>query len=456
MRNFTEMGYETITVIRSEYPPIIGKCLSISPVLWIQSIEKENSVDKEEKRFFIFSRNNCIKEIYEISQAINDYIDGIITSCGTILPIDNKIEFLSSEGIDIECVDGKIRFAIKAPLDPSLGGTGFITYNEGDILVGNKDGKLSILLKGQIGQALGIKEDGTIGYIDTIQKCPTETEITENAFPRWDNEGKCLKNSKTIQDDDGNITTHTSFDGVLTDSYRNNFNGVDKHALREVAVGAGAGLPIFRINRVGTQVWDLACARDDKSFYIRGTNETKPSEVGDILRLYKNGIFTAINQPKASCRLTKKTPNFPINEWFTIGSNLAFEKIRDEDGFNKSANNLNLGGSADGTYITLPYKGTWDIGYQFVIDVTLNTIQVLVEFRVCWGKSPDYQRLKSQFYITNEYYRTIEGSKRLPLEEGDRVFFQIRCNNGNPYLNTFASAQDNEIDNYIGFLYLGF
>lgn len=43
MRNFTEMGYETITVIRSEYPPEIGKCLSISPVLWIQSIEKENS-----------------------------------------------------------------------------------------------------------------------------------------------------------------------------------------------------------------------------------------------------------------------------------------------------------------------------------------------------------------------------------------------------------------------------
>lgn len=157
MRNITKTGYEALTIIRSMNDPTIGFGLDISPALWINECK--------DTKFFVFAPQGCINQIYELSDSLNDYIDGIITPCGNILPINNKIEFLESEGIGLECVEGKLKFIIKAPLDPSLGGTGFITYNDGDILLGNQDGKLSILLKGEIGQVLGVKPDGTVGFI---------------------------------------------------------------------------------------------------------------------------------------------------------------------------------------------------------------------------------------------------------------------------------------------------
>lgn len=329
MRNFTEMGYETLTIIRSQYAPQIGKCLDISPVLWIQTIENEDG-SKEEKKYFVFSRNNCIKEIYELSQAINDYIDGIITPCGTILPISNKIEFLSSEVIDIECVDGKIRFAIKAPLDPSLGGTGFITYNEGDILVGNPDGKLSILLKGQIGQALGIKADGTVGYIDVVKKltCEGSDSVTENALTRWNADGKCLKDSKTIQDDQGNINTRTTLDGTLNFITANNSEDPESSAVHDLE--STGGRPIRRYLIQEKQLVDSYISNKDYSYNIFLNNLESAENGRDCLQITRRGAVKLLNQPQGLIILENSTGNvIGSNNWYRLGTTETWKVIFD-------------------------------------------------------------------------------------------------------------------------------
>lgn len=302
-----------------------------------------------------------------------------------------------------------------------------------------------------LGDEIDIRLDESItGKDNVIAKPPT----TINSFARWiDGDSKQITDSKTIQDDDGTTETTSTVDGELKQLIENlssnNSAAVVQHLRSLVKT-------MIRQEIKNKQIWDTYIDATSKSYIIRGQNLENSNQTGTILQLFRNGIFTAINQPKASAQLTQKTPNFPVNKWFTIGSNLAFKKLRDEDGFNKSTAHLRGGGDSEGLHYLISYQGIWDVGYQFVIDLTYNDIQALVEFRICWGKSPNYQRLKSQFYITNEYYRTIEGSKRLTLEVGDRVFFQVRVNKGNPYFNTFASAQDNEIDNYVGFLYLGF
>lgn len=321
MRNITKTGYEALTIVRSLNDPTLGFGLAISPSLWINECNH--------KKFFVFAPQGCISEIYELSQAINDYIDGIITPCGTILPIDNKIEFLSSEGIDIECVEGKIRFVIKAPLDTSLGGTGYITYNEGDILVGNKDGKLSILLKGQIGQAIGIKEDGTVGYIDVVQKLNcSQDPVTDNALARWNVDGKCLKNSKTIQDDQGNINTRTSLDGTLNLITANNSEDPNSSAVHSLE--AKGGRPINRLLIPEKQLVDSYISNKDYSYNIF-LNNLEDSEGGrDILQITRRGAVKLLNQPQGLIVLENSTGNVTgSNNWYRLGSTETWRVIFD-------------------------------------------------------------------------------------------------------------------------------
>lgn len=358
MRNITKTGYEALTIVRSLNDPTLGFGLAISPSLWINECNH--------KKFFVFAPQGCISEIYELSQAINDYIDGIITPCGTILPINNKIEFLSSEGIDIECIEGKIRFVIKAPLDPSLGGTGFITYNEGDILVGNKDGKLSILLKGQIGQALGIKEDGTVGYIDVIKKltCEGSDPVTENALTRWSPDGKCLKNSKSIQDDQGNTNTRTSLDGTLNFITANNSEDPNSSAVHSLE--AKGGRPINRLLIPNKQLVDSYISNKDYSYNIF-LNNLEDSQGGrDILQITRRGAVKLLNQPQGLIVLENNTGNVTgNNNWYRLGTTETWRVIFDNYKIFTS-----LGGSAQN-----PLKAVLNEGgsYQFKVGIALNT-----------------------------------------------------------------------------------
>ena len=66
MKNITQSGYETITVVRSQYEPTTGQCLTISPVLWIY----ENPHTKEKKYFLVLASNNCVNYIFEFKSEI--------------------------------------------------------------------------------------------------------------------------------------------------------------------------------------------------------------------------------------------------------------------------------------------------------------------------------------------------------------------------------------------------
>lgn len=439
MRNFTEMGYETITVIRSEYPPQIGKCLSISPVLWIQNSEKEDG-SKEEKRYFVFAKNNCIKQIYEIGQALNDYIDGIITPCGNILPINNKVEFLDSEGIGLECVEGKLKFVIKAPLDSSLGGTGFITYNDGDILVGNQDGKLSILLKGQIGQALGIKEDGTVGYIDILKKltCDGSDSVTENALTRWNADGKCLKDSKTVQDDDGTTETTSTVDGELKQLIDNlsssDSAGVVQHLRSLVKT-------MIRQEIKDKQIWDSYIDTTSKSYVVRGENLEDLTQKGDYLELTTYGNLNIPLQWNVFAIHDFDSPRMNAMQQLNLGEKNKLNLIINE------GNNFFPGnGQGQSAYYEFKDNHTLLAYMVFIIQKTQSSQTELQAFLKLRGsRTKDWESLS---IIPNSFGKNtvtlLAGIKGI---KNDKIYFSLVAANTTWYITQFRK---DTYQNYVG------
>lgn len=500
MRNFTEMGYETITVIRSEYPPQIGKCLSISPVLWIQTSEKEDG-SKEEKRYFVFAKNNCIKQIYEIGQALNDYIDGIITPCGNILPVNRKIEFLDSEGIGLECVNGKLKFVVKAPLDPSLGGTGFITYNDGDILVGNQDGKLSILLKGEIGQVLGVKPDGTIGFITSSATAPIQRfsvspcgELTPDTL------------SKVGLELSDNFTCELSEDKSVAkiDVKTSASDGINK-----IITPCGAIEPIDRIVKLTmSEGLDITCTSNELTTKLKvpvasnlggtgiqqynkgdvligkedGTLEKLgKGAIGQVLGIDTNGNLSYITPSvvPGTNKVVMASARFPwaqraawgINNFLPVGGQggIKFIKLRDQDGDNFEANNLLLGDGSRDNYLRYicPYDGVVAVNYRFTMEVNnLDKITYLETWTCCLGDGEPYENFRrtARFdTFTNYIRKTTYGTDLVPVQKKDSLFIAINVsrepmdNTLVPSMYSFWGGDEGRIcDSCISFSYTQF
>lgn len=104
-------------------------------------------------------------------------IQKIISSCGELIPQSGVIEINNGTGLEAVCEDNKLTIRIKVPIETNIGGTGQTEYNQNDLLIGDNEGKLKKLPKGEIGQFLGVKEDGSVGYISTSIEVPIKKFI---------------------------------------------------------------------------------------------------------------------------------------------------------------------------------------------------------------------------------------------------------------------------------------
>lgn len=168
-----------------------------------------------------------------------------------------------------------------------------------------------------------------------------------------------------------------------------------------------------------------------------------------IFSMLPNGVITSGFQPKFSAKLAK-TPTFDRNAYFRIGSNLAFEKIRDEDGYNKSANNFFVGGGGNYAYYKCPYSGLYGIVYQFVIDQGRQKSGTRMVSRINFGPENNFRQLKKEEKFADTSFQTISGTTFLPLNKDDRIFIDILIESdaGDPFISSAAVL--NEIDNYFG------
>lgn len=99
-------------------------------------------------------------------------IEKIISSCGELIPQSGVIEITNGDGLEAVCEGNKLTIRIKIPIETNIGGTGQTEYNENDLLIGDNTGKLKKLGKGEVGQLLGVKEDGSVGYISGSVEVP--------------------------------------------------------------------------------------------------------------------------------------------------------------------------------------------------------------------------------------------------------------------------------------------
>lgn len=177
-----------------------------------------------------------------------------------------------------------------------------------------------------------------------------------------------------------------------------------------------------------------------------------------ILSMLPNGVMLMPWQPKCTAKLSQRTPVFTAGQDYEIGSTLAFTKIRDTDGYNKSANYFFPGdGNGNYAYYTCPYTGGYNIGWLFLADRT-NSQDTMgeIKFKLIFGTSSNEQALVYNYFFGNLTFSTVSGYITLPLNKGDRIRWNINIDkipNGQPYLNSLAAA--NEIDNFIGILFLG-
>lgn len=115
-----------------------------------------------------------------------------------------------------------------------------------------------------LGEELDIRLD-----IDEIQ-LSCDGNVTENAFPRWNEDGKCLKDSKTIQQDNGITQTTSDETSYLFHQMENTKSENFHDAAYEAVVQSPGGNPILRLIRRLKQTWTIYSAAEDDSFRISG------------------------------------------------------------------------------------------------------------------------------------------------------------------------------------------
>lgn len=303
-----------------------------------------------------------------------------------------------------------------------------------------------------LGDELDIRLDESItGKDNVIAKPPTRI----NSLARWvDDDSKQITDSKTIQDDDGTTYTRTDQASYLMHQIENTNDNPNYSAVYECMVHERGGNAQFIWGKRKTQNWTAYLNRDNNSFNISGNDLKNTNNRGDLLTMLPNGVIFGYHQPKASARLTRRTPAFAANTWFQPGANLPFVKIRDEDGFNKSSSNFFLGdGKGKGAFYTFPYTGVWSIHFQFLIDMGVKAPNFTLEYRFTWGKPGSYLSLRRQYSVVQQV-QSMALSTLLPLQKGDIGFVEIRAVNTTTKPFIYGEGSLRSIDNYMGFYLL--
>lgn len=229
----------------------------------------------------------------------------------------------------------------------------------------------------------------------------------------------------------------------------------DSEAGSDAAIEAkctGIGYPYFQLTSDETKWRDTVnpVTKNRTIFPIIDGVSKNP-----ILTMLPNGVMLMPWQPKATAKLGR-TPNFPANTELELGSNLSFTKIRDEDGYNTSANNFFVGSAGKRAYYKAPYKGSYFVKYQFLLDTGETTATNIPAYaKIFWGKDAG---IEFSAYNRNRFsvasFITFTDSGIIFLEKDDIIHININVQGGNPYI-TVRDESKKAIENYWEVIFIG-
>jgi hypothetical protein len=262
-----------------------------------------------------------------------------------------------------------------------------------------------------------------------------------------DNENTNLvtSSSSDVQDGDSVVFDGTSgkkikkADGLLVVSTNNS----EKNSGIEIVSTDGTGFPYINLKH-GNQNWNIRSNPTNNALEFRPVNDLSKAS---MLTLFPNGNCVRPFQTKATAYFTK-TPTFTPNQPYTIGSNQKITIIRDNDGYNLSANYFFPGdGAGNGAYYITPYNGRfYEVSYQFLVDrggQTQNPETFYVQ--VVYGDYIIYNRGR---IAAGASYQTVHLSGNLPESvAGKKIEFKVIVQGGTPYINSFVTFPS--LDNYI-------
>lgn len=217
------------------------------------------------------------------------------------------------------------------------------------------------------------------------------------------------------------------------------------------AKSTGSGTPYFQLTQ-GENKWRRIINPETGALEVRPTDDLSK---GSVLSMLPNGVMLMPWQPKATAKLGR-TPNFPANTELELGSNLSFTKIRDEDGYNTSANNFFVGSAGKRAYYKAPYKGSYFVKYQFLLDTGETTATNIPAYaKIFWGKDAGtefsaYNR--NRFSVAS--FITFNDSGIIFLEKDDIIHINVNVQGGNPYI-TIRDQSERVIENYWEVIFIG-
>lgn len=229
---------------------------------------------------------------------------------------------------------------------------------------------------------------------------------------------------------------------------------VDTEAGSDAGVEAkstGSGTPYFQLTQ-GENKWRRIINPETGALEVRPTDDLSK---GSVLSMLPNGVMLMPWQPKATATLGR-TPTFPPSTELELGTNLSFKKIRDEDGYNTSANNFFVGESGKRAYYKAPYRGSYFVKYQFLLDTgETSTTNIPAYAKIFWGKDAG---LEFSAYNRNRFatpaFITINDSGIIFLEKDDIIHINVNVQGGNPYI-TVRDQSERAIENYWEVVFLG-
>lgn len=416
MKNITQSGYETITVIRSQYDPVIGQCLTISPVLWIKESKDKNI---EDQKYLVFARNGCIRDIFDIRDPIPIEL---LTECGYVKADENgQIKVEGRCGIKTASDDCQ-EFCFNLLTGYGLKGGGQICNGETRTI--ELDAEITGDVKGP--------DSAKVGDVPVF-KDETGKSITTSNINSVDGLTKITKSTKGEQ----KLLVETLNDEAGSDA------AVE-------AKCTGIGYPYLQMTSDNTKWRDTVnpVTKNRTIFPIIDGTSKDP-----ILTMLPNGVMLMPWQPKAGGYL-RTTPEFPTVTDFEIGSNLPFVKVLDEEGYNTAANNFFIGGSGQGASYTTTYEGgLYLVLFQFNVDkgntgnpeqTALFTTKVKYGNRIYSFRTP---------LPVGRSFSTVSGTVILRGIKGQKISWSTAASNGTPKIAAFGP--ENEIDNYVGVYMLG-
>lgn len=166
---------------------------------------------------------------------------------------------------------------------------------------------------------------------------------------------------------------------------------VDTEAGSDAGVEAkstGSGTPYFQLTQ-GENKWRRIINPETGALEVRPTDDLSK---GSVLSMLTNGVMLMPWQPKMGATLGDSPYITQVEQPISIGSNLAFTKVIDQDGYNLDANNFFPGdGKGNGAYYVTNYANAFYlVSFQFVLQKRDQANSVTYNIKLNYTGIPSY------------------------------------------------------------------